>query len=131
MITSLYFKRALAMNKLFQYKTNALMVIQKSIACSCAIFIALTMLTSQASHANEKSALPKDIATFIKNRDGCDHFRGEEPYNKKRQQFLEKQMRELCTGTDKKLKLLKLKYKSNEEILKMLNQYDEQIESGH
>lgn len=118
------------MSKLFQYKTNALMVIQKSIASSFAIFFALTLLTPQASHASEKSNLPKDIATFIKNRDACDHFRGEEAYDKKRQQFLEKQMRELCMGTDKKLKLLKLKYKRNAKVMEMLNQYEEQIESG-
>ena len=123
-------KENIPMNKLFQYKATVLMVIKKSIVSSFAILIALTMLTSQAIHASEKSSIPKDIATFIKNRDGCDHFRGEEAYDKKRQQFLEKQMRQLCTGTDKKLKLLKLKYKSNEKIMEMLNQYEEQIESG-
>ena len=95
-----------------------------------AIFLTMTLFTSHPSNASEKSSIPKDIATFIKNRDGCDHFRGEEPYDKKRQQFLEKQMRQLCTGTDKKLKLLKLKYKSNEKIMEMLIQYEEQIESG-
>lgn len=118
------------------------MVIQKSIAFSFAIFfsisfslgiaafISLTLLTSQATYASEKTKFPKDIATFIKNRDACDHFRGEEAYDKERQQFLEKQMRELCAGTDKKLKLLKLKYKRNAKVMEMLNQYEEQIESG-
>jgi hypothetical protein len=123
-------KEGIPMNKLFQYNATAFLVIQKSIASSFTIFIALILLTSHPSHASEKTKFPKDIATFIKNRDGCDHFRGEEPYDKKRQQFLEKQMRELCTRTDKKLKLLKLKYKSNEKIMEMLIQYEEQIESG-
>lgn len=95
-----------------------------------ATLLAISLLPSQASHASDKTKLPKDIATFIKNRDGCDHFRGEEAYDKERQQFLEKQMRQWCTGTDKKLQLLKLKYKSNEKIMGMLNQYEEQIEGS-
>ena len=72
--------------------------------------------------------LPQDVSTFIEERDLCDHFRGEYPYDEERRKFLEKNLIELCTGTDKKLSDLKRKYKDNPYVTKRLFAYEEDIE---
>lgn len=54
--------------------------------------------------------LPADVHAFIKQRNTCDHFRGEEPYDEERRVFLEKNLIEFCTGSDRQLAELKQKY---------------------
>jgi hypothetical protein len=71
---------------------------------------------------------PADVRKFIDRRDGCDHFRGEEPYDEERRKFLNKKMKNLCAGTDKQLARLKRKYRQNVKIIKKLNEYEEVIE---
>ncbi|MCP3921153.1 MAG: hypothetical protein GY714_01070 [Desulfobacterales bacterium] len=90
-----------------------------------AIFM-LTFVSSKVV-SNERS-YPKDVLSFIEKRDSCDHFRGEPVYSKERQEFLIKMMNKTCKGTDKQLSDLKNKYKNNKEILKKLNEYDDNIE---
>jgi len=74
--------------------------------------------------------LPTDVARFIEKRDGCDHFRGEEPYDAERREFLLKNMNKLCKGTDRQLARLKKKYAQQPAIMEKLSDYDEQIEAG-
>ena len=74
---------------------------------------------------------PADVASFIERRDLCDHFRGEEPYNEERRKFLEKNIVELCTGTDSKLVNLKQKYRRNPAVIKRLSLYEEDIEPNN
>ncbi len=90
--------------------------------CFC-IFAAMFSLWASAA-AN----FPADVRKFIDRRDGCDHFRGEEPYDEERRQFLNKNMKNLCTGTDKHLTQLKRKYRHKVLIIKKLNEYDEVTE---
>ena len=71
---------------------------------------------------------PEDVASFIEQRDLCDHFRGEEPYDEERKKFLEKNIMELCTGTDSKLVDLKEKYRGNSAIIECLSLYEDDIE---
>jgi hypothetical protein len=84
-------------------------------------------LASLASHGQR--TLPPDVARFVQRRDLCDHFRGEEPYDAERRAFLEKRMREFCTGTDAKLATLKRKYKGRSDAMAKLGEYEATIES--
>lgn len=74
------------------------------------------------------SALPIDVAVFVKQRDGCDHFRGEEAYDAERRKDLARQMKKWCTGTDAKLHALKIKYATRPKVLDKLNTYEVQLE---
>jgi hypothetical protein len=77
---------------------------------------------------NAVSGLPADVVKFKERRDLCDHFRGEEPYDRERRTFLEENLKRYCTGTDKELASLKTKYKGNETVLKALGEYEVKIE---
>jgi len=85
-------------------------------------------------HAAEKEYVPKltgDVEKFKERRDLCDHFRGEDPYDEQRKKFLEENLKKYCTGTDKELASLKAKYKNNKTLMKVLEKYDEKIESDN
>jgi hypothetical protein len=68
-------------------------------------------------------ALPKDVEQFITKREGCDHFRGEipEPGQKKRMREVSREIKRLCTGTDKALSQLKMKYDKDKAVLQRLD----------
>lgn len=74
--------------------------------------------------------LPVDVAEFKDRRDLCDHFRGEEPYDADRRKFIAASVRKYCTGTDRELTLLKAKYRENDAVRQILEQYQEAIEAG-
>ena len=90
--------------------------------------------------AELKQVFPADVQTFISDREGCDHFRGEprdfdESYIRKygeealneqadRAQFLDQKTEELCYQMDKRLTLLKRKYLADAAIVQQLSQYD-------
>jgi len=76
----------------------------------------------------QATEIPRDMQTFIQRRDACDHFRGEEGYDKARQALLAKRLRQYCTGTDAQLARLKHKYSNNPELLGMLDAYETTIE---
>ena len=90
--------------------------------------LASVALVVFASSAQAQDKWPSDLAQFIERRNGCDHFRGEEPYDKERREFLNQKMTELCAGTDKALANLKDKYRRNKKIMAVLNEYEPQIE---
>ena len=71
---------------------------------------------------------PKDVREFVEKRDGCDHFRGEEAYDKERARFIKKNLKELCVGTDAALAQLMQKYSKQPEIEKMLSEFERNIE---
>ena len=81
-----------------------------------------------ACSATAQSRFPAEVERFIERRDQCDHFRGEEPYDQERRDFLRRRTLEFCIGTDKQLAELKQKYRSNHAIMEKLNQYEPQIE---
>ncbi len=93
-----------------------------------AVLVAFLFSLSSLSAAEPK--LPADVAKYVKQRDGCEHFRGEfpDPPDEKRMREVEHEIRKLCTGTDKKLAQLKRKYAKNQEVLKRLSEYEEEIE---
>ncbi len=83
---------------------------------------------SVTAFASTAQGYPEDVSKFIETRDGCDHFRGEYPYNEDRRKFLEDNINELCIGSDKKLSDLKIKYKGSPNVLEKLSDYEVQIE---
>ena len=81
-------------------------------------------------HAAEKEYVPKltgDVEKFKERRGLCDHFRGEDSYDEERRKFFEENLKQYCTGTDKELEA---KYK-NDKTLKVLEKYEERIESDN
>ena len=95
----------------------------------------LDLLKRAAAQGNEYAKLTlasitlnPDVTAFIDRRDGCDHFRGEEPYNEERRKFLTEKFEELCDGTDNQLAKLKEKYAAIPSVMTELQGYDPQIE---
>lgn len=69
---------------------------------------------------------PPDVAKFVDQREGCDHFRGEipDPSELNRMKEVERALRRLSTGTDKNLANLKIKYAKNRPVLVRLNEFE-------
>ena len=91
-----------------------------------ASLIGLALMSN--SFATGTPDYPFDVEEFIDRREICDHFRGEEPYDADRAKFLTEQIMETCTGTDEVLQKLKQKYEDNDDILRLLNGFEEEIE---
>ena len=64
--------------------------------------------------------LPKDVGTFLAERESCDHWRGEEGYDEERRAEIDRSICQSCPGTDSKLSLLKKKYLTNKAIMDKL-----------
>lgn len=89
-----------------------------------------TSLTSWTDNFGSvrNASIPQDVREFIIERQGCDHFRGEVGYNKERAAFLNEKIDELCTGSDKKLYDLRVKYVDDAITIKALGEFDDCIE---
>lgn len=72
---------------------------------------------------------PAEVTAFMVDRDGCDHFRGEEPFDAERRAYLEESIRELCSGTDARLARLRQRYASDPDVMAALAQYEDRIEA--
>ncbi|MGE5305257.1 MAG: hypothetical protein ACM3TN_18255 [Alphaproteobacteria bacterium] len=69
------------------------------------IFLGLVCIAPLGNAAERHAAagLPADVLKFKERRDLCDHFRGEDPYDKERRKFLEENLKKYCAGTDRDL----------------------------
>lgn len=84
-----------------------------------------------ASNAAARIApFPQEVTNFMVERDSCDHFRGEEPYDAERRAYLAENIAELCTGTDGRLSALRMRYANDPAVTAALSGYDDRIESG-
>lgn len=94
-----------------------------------AVSVIFFLIVGLANAAEEK--LPPDVAKYVEQREGCDHFRGEvpDPPDAQRMREIERQIRKLCAGTDEKLSKLKRKYVRNQAVLKRLNEFEEDVEA--
>ncbi|MFC3442290.1 hypothetical protein ACFOKF_14030 [Sphingobium rhizovicinum] len=72
---------------------------------------------------------PQEVTAFMVDRDGCDHFRGEEPYDAERRAYIAESVAELCTGTDARLATLRRRYANDPSVIAALRAYDDRIES--
>lgn len=83
---------------------------------------------------DDMSALPfpREVTAFMVDRDGCDHFRGEEPYDAERRAYIAENIAELCQGTDARLATLRRRYAGDRSVTAALKGYDQHIEGiGH
>ncbi len=83
-----------------------------------------------SSGAAQVTPFPDEVTNFMVERDSCDHFRGEEPYDEDRRAYLAENIAELCTGTDARLATLRLRYAGNPSVTAALSGYEDRIESG-
>ena len=72
---------------------------------------------------------PREVTEFMVTRDGCDHFRGEEPYDAERRAYIEENIVELCQGTDARLAMLRRRYAGDPSVIAALKGYDSRIET--
>lgn len=88
------------------------------------------LIVGLANAAEEK--LPPDVTKYVEQREGCDHFRGEvpDPPDAQRMKEIEREIRTLCTGTDKKLGKLKREYAKDQAVMKRLNEFEKNIEAS-
>ncbi|MBZ2206464.1 hypothetical protein [Massilia soli] len=93
------------------------------------LLVLLSALMGQ-SHAGGK--LPGDVESFVSRREGCDHMRGEvpEPAQKARMREVQREIRRLCTGTDKQLNKLKKKYADEPRVMATLNEFEPDMENS-
>lgn len=79
---------------------------------------------------DDMSALPfpQEVTAFMVDRDGCDHFRGEEAYDAERRAYIAENIAELCRGTDARLALLRRRYAGDASVTAALRGYDAHIE---
>lgn len=73
-------------------------------------------------------SIPADVRRFIVRRQGCDHFRGEPPYDAQRRAFLEERIKQTCTGTDAELAGLRQKYSDDRAVTDVLSGFENFIE---
>lgn len=78
---------------------------------------------------SDSMRFPDEVTDFMVTRDGCDHFRGEEPYDAERRAYIEDNVRQLCSGTDARLADLRRRYRSDAEVIAALRSYEDQIET--
>jgi hypothetical protein len=71
---------------------------------------------------------PREVTAFMVDRDSCDHFRGEQPYDAERRAYIADNVAELCTGTDAKLAMLRRRYAADPAVTAALKGYDDRIE---
>ena len=82
-----------------------------------------------ASTVAPLSRAPDDVTQFVNRRQTCDHFRGEEPYSPERRAQIDEATEKYCRGSDRELSALLLKYQGNAAVLKVLDEYEKDIEA--
>ena len=76
------------------------------------------------------SVFPKDVSTFLEDRELCDHWRGEYGFDDERQADINWSVCRSCPGTDAKLANLKKKYRANTKIIEKLGELESKIEGA-
>ena len=79
--------------------------------------------------AASAAPFPREVTEFMVSRDGCDHFRGEDPYDAERRAFIQENIDELCRGTDARLAMLRRRYAGDPSVIAALKGYDDRIET--
>lgn len=92
----------------------------------------LLLVASFALQASATEKLPADVRAFMKDREGCDHMRGEipDPSEQQRMKEVSREIERLCKGTDRRLAGLKRKYALNRAVIRHLNRFETPIETS-
>lgn len=80
--------------------------------------------------APDPRPFPEEVTRYMVDRDGCDHFRGEEAYDGERRAYLQESISELCTGADARLAMLRQRYAHDPAVLSALSSYEDRIEGN-
>jgi len=80
--------------------------------------------------AAQLTTFPDEVTSFMVDRDSCDHFRGEEPYDEERRAFLTDSITDLCTGTDARLATLRRRYAADQSVIAALRGYEDRVEAA-
>lgn len=80
--------------------------------------------------AADPAPFPEEVTRYMVDRDGCDHFRGEEGYDAERRAYLQESVAELCTGTDARLAQLRKRYADDPAVTSALSAYEDRIEGN-
>jgi hypothetical protein len=92
-----------------------------------ALALALAGAACAQSPARSGAGLPDDVLAFMERRDACEHFLGEEGYDKERSEFLARQVEMYCRGTDKALADLRKRHVGNPAARKALQVYEDKL----
>lgn len=93
-----------------------------------AAFTVALLATSIDLAMGAETPLPVDVQAFLDRRAGCEHWRGEEPYDEERRIEIATNACELCRGTDAQLERLKKKYRTQAKVILALSQLEDKIE---
>jgi len=72
-------------------------------------------------NTDEFESLPEDVKCFVEVAANCEHYAGEPPYDAKRARQVSAGVRKYCSLARKKFKALKIKYKTQAEIQRVLS----------
>jgi len=91
--------------------------------------LALLAFSSATAMASGGSTLPPDIASYIADRELCEHFRqepadGGTPELDERREFVRESIEIYCPGTDRRLAALKKRYAGNAAVMSRLVKYE-------
>jgi hypothetical protein len=64
--------------------------------------------------------IPTDVKCFIEDAATCQHFAGEEVYDKERKKEIVDGLKEYCTAAQNQMKILKKKYVGRADVLKII-----------
>jgi hypothetical protein len=79
---------------------------------------------SKDSDLRALMSLPRDVRVHLDRRMGCNHWLGEEPYDKERARQINAAVRELrCASLDREEPLLRKRYGASPPVLKALDDY--------
>ncbi|MBP7394449.1 MAG: hypothetical protein KA945_11515 [Zoogloea sp.] len=72
--------------------------------------------------------LPDDVARFVERRERCDHFRGEDSDDPQRRAYIALKQQRYCKGVDFELRRLKMRYRQDFRMRRLLKSYETPIE---
>ena len=68
-------------------------------------------------------SLPSEVESYIAQKESCDHFLNEPPWDSERKKFLNENIKKYCPSTDSQLEALRKKYNNNKIVLNKLADY--------
>jgi len=84
----------------------------------------LLLVTWTATAAEPQPSLSAEVRRFIERADLCEHFAGEEPYDKARARELARNIKQYCKGNALQLARLRAQYARQPQVIKALAAYE-------
>ncbi len=100
----------------------------RSLGATAAVAGTLLLLMPTFAMAGDE-ALPADVRRFLERRAACDHWGGEEPYDKARSAEIARGAARDCRGTDRELARLKKRHDADAAVTARLADVDPHVEA--